>query len=92
MKNTLSIFSLAALLSFFSGCSNIDINNYATNSPRLNPETFFNGKLKAHGVVKNRGGKAIRYFNADITASWLNNSGTLEEKFVFNHSTLIERR
>tara|TARA_R110001592_G_scaffold337300_1_gene623670 strand:- start:288048 stop:288491 length:444 start_codon:yes stop_codon:yes gene_type:complete len=52
--------------------------------PSLQPETFFNGQLSAHGVVKNRSGKVIRYFNADIKAYWKDGIGTLEEDFVFN--------
>jgi hypothetical protein len=47
------------------------------------PEQFFNGALTAHGVVKDRGGKVIRRFNADIKAYWKGGVGTLEEDFEF---------
>jgi hypothetical protein len=40
--------------------------------------------LTAHGVVKDGGGKVIRYFNADIKAYWRDGVGTLEEDFVFD--------
>jgi len=48
------------------------------------PEEFFNGDLTAFGIVKNRGGKVIRTFNADIKAYWSGNTGTLEEDFIFD--------
>jgi hypothetical protein len=62
----------------------VQVTDYDEFSPRLELEEFFQGKLTAHGVVKNRGGKVIRYFNADIDASWEGEVGTLEEDFVFN--------
>jgi len=67
-----------------SSCSTTSIDAYASNQPPLNPQQFLNGDLTAHGVVKDRGGKVTRYFNATIKAYWNNGVGTLEEKFVFD--------
>lgn len=75
---------IAAGFLFLSACSQIQVTDYAGMEPRLDVETFFNGPLTAHGVVKNRGGKVIRTFNATIEASWQNGVGTLDEDFVFN--------
>ena len=48
-------------------------------------EAFFNGSLEVHGVVKNRAGKVIRRFSADINAYWESDGvGVLEEDFVFD--------
>jgi hypothetical protein len=66
------------------GCAGIKVTDYAGNTPALVAEDFFNGRLTAHGVVKDRSGKVIRYFNADISASWRDGIGTLDEDFVFN--------
>ncbi|WP_246125089.1 DUF3833 domain-containing protein [Exilibacterium tricleocarpae] len=66
------------------GCSGVSINDYRSNQPALVLEEFFDGNLSAHGVVKNRSGKVIRYFNADIKASWENGVGTLDEDFLFD--------
>ena len=67
-----------------SACSSVKVEDYATNKPLLVSETFFDGKLEAHGIVKNRGGKVIRYFSADIDAWWENGVGTLDERFIFD--------
>ena len=71
-------------MSLVSGCSSVSINDYKDNKPAMVLETFFDGRLNAHGIVKNRSGKVIRYFNASIIASWSDGVGTLDETFVFN--------
>jgi hypothetical protein len=72
------------LFSNLSACSHSDINDYTDREPKLNVVDFFDGKLTAYGVVKDRWGKVIRYFTADIEASWSNGVGTLDESFVFD--------
>ena len=79
LKTILLVLCAVAL----SACSSVKVEDYATNEPVLVPETFFDGKLQAHGIVKNRGGKVIRYFSADIDAWWENGVGTLDERFIF---------
>ena len=71
-------------MSLVSGCSSVSINDYKDNKPTMVLEKFFDGRLNAHGIVKNRSGKVIRYFNASIIASWSDGVGTLDETFVFN--------
>jgi hypothetical protein len=80
------IKSLILLIGILSlpGCAGVSVMDYAGYTPKLVAEAFFTGHLTAHGVVKDRSGKVIRYFNASIEASWRNGIGTLEEDFVFN--------
>jgi len=79
----LLLSSFAALL-FIGGCGSVTVSDYAERTPELHLEDFFSGRLTAHGVVKNRAGKVIRYFNADIKAYWDGPVGTLEEDFIFD--------
>lgn len=77
--------ALAAIcLALVASCASVSIDNYADNNPRLIPESFFNGKLSAHGIVKDRSGQVIRYFNAEIDAYWVDGIGTLDESFRFD--------
>lgn len=70
---------------FISGCGSVDINNYQNNEPTFSVSDFFDGPLTAHGIVKDRSGKVIRYFNATLEGSWSDQGiGTLEEDFVFD--------
>jgi hypothetical protein len=79
----LKMLLLSGLL-IAAGCSSVQVDDYADNKPVLDPQTFFDGQLSAHGVIKDRGGKVIRYFNVDIKAYWRDGIGTLEEDFVFD--------
>ena len=65
-------------------CSSVDVSSYRGESPEFVPETFFDGSLVAHGVLKNRGGRVTRRFVAEIEASWTDGVGTLDEQFVFS--------
>ena len=67
-----------------AGCTSVAVEDYATNKPQIVAEQFFNGKLLAHGIVKDRDGRVIRYFSARIDASWRDGIGTLDESFVFD--------
>jgi hypothetical protein len=67
-----------------NGCSAVPIEDYAENRPILVAENFFSGELIASGIVKDRSGRVIRYFNAIIDASWEGGVGTLDEQFVFD--------
>ena len=74
----------SVVLMALAACSCGRVSDYRNVQPRLEVEEFFQGRLTAHGVVKDRGGKVIRTFNADIDASWSEGVGTLVEDFVFD--------
>lgn len=76
-------FYLIALSVCISACST-PIHHYEAVQPVLDAKTFFNGKLTASGIVKNYQGRVVRSFHADIRAYWRNDTGTLEEDFIFN--------
>ncbi|SDK57940.1 DUF3833 domain-containing protein [Microbulbifer yueqingensis] len=69
---------------FLAACSTADITEYQERQPRLVPEEFFRGPLTAHGIVKDRSGRVTRTFNAELTGSWQDGEGLLEERFVFD--------
>lgn len=82
MKPRIALYAMMACV--LSACGSIDIERYSNNQPAFAMEEFFNGKLTAHGIVKNRSGEVIRYFSADIDAWWEDGTGTLDEHFVFD--------
>ena len=71
-------------LTLLQACSSVSVSDYAENKPVMIVPEFFNGALSAHGIVKNRSGKVIRYFSASINAYWENGIGTLDEVFIFD--------
>lgn len=84
---------LLVLLSVFtlSACSTTDVSTYANNTPKFDLQSFFSGELRAHGILKNRSGEVIRYFNATLDGSWESGVGTLAEVFVFNDGEIQNR-
>ncbi|MGI9284371.1 MAG: DUF3833 domain-containing protein [Pseudomonadales bacterium] len=84
-------FVIVSALCLLSACSQVQVADYSQLNPVLEPQVFFDGQLTAHGVVKNRKGKVIRTFNADIKASWENGVGTLVEDFVFDDGETQQR-
>ena len=82
-KLNLSTLLLVMALAL-SGCGSITVDRYAGNTPEFEPEAFFDGNLRATGVLKNRSGAVTRRFTADIKAYWRDGVGTLEEDFVFD--------
>lgn len=77
------VLAITPLL-FVSGCSPVKVEDYQDVSPAFDIPSFFDGRLMAYGIVKNRSGKMIRHFTAAIDASWENGVGTLDERFTFN--------
>jgi hypothetical protein len=80
LRATLLALGILAL----TACSSLKVTDYSALQPVLDVESFFDGRLTAHGVVKDRGGRVIRSFNATIDASWTEGVGTLLEDFVFD--------
>lgn len=74
-----------------SACSTADVSIYANNTPKFELQSFFSGQLRAHGILKNRSGEVIRYFNATLDGSWENGVGTLAEVFVFDDGEIQNR-
>lgn len=91
MLPLLRISLIVSVIFMLLACSTAQLEDYASNQPRLDLPKFFNGTLSAHGLVKNRSGKVTRYFTAEIIASWKDGTGTLEEKFQFDDGEIQYR-
>ena len=87
--STLIIASMGVFL--LSACSTPDVSLYAKNEPKFELQNFFSGSLKAHGILKNRSGEVIRYFNATLEGDWKGGVGTLAEVFTFDDGEIQNR-
>jgi len=78
------LLTFAASISLLSACSGISVDHAEGRTPKLIPQSFFDGRICADGVVRDRSGEEIRSFNAEINASWdESGEGTLDEVFYF---------
>lgn len=73
-----------AALFMISACSTPSLDKHRGTTPELKLETFFDGELKAYGMVLDRSGNLLRRFDADLTASWQGNNGEIKEWFEFD--------
>lgn len=79
------------VLFILQGCASVTVEDHQGFAPKIDLDHFFDGYLTAHGVVKNRGGKIIRTFNAEIAACWQEGTGYLVEDFEFDDGELQRR-
>jgi hypothetical protein len=77
---------LSTILLIFTGCSTMQIEDFTNKGPEFIPQEYFNGKLTAYGMVKDRSGKIIKTFKGHLVGSWDKNGvGTLDEKFAYDN-------
>jgi Protein of unknown function (DUF3833) len=62
----------------------MDVNTYANETPALQLEKYFNGKLIGHGVFMSRGGEVKRRFVVLITGTVNADTITLDEQFTWS--------
>lgn len=91
MSNTgLVIAGLIGALSL-SGCSSVDIDNYASETPVLDLREYFSGTLDANGIFQDRSGEVVKRFHVLIDASWKGDVGTLDERFTYSDGSTQQR-
>lgn len=86
---TLLTLGLCTLL---TGCSSMELEDFNNTVPEFIPQNYFNGPLKAYGMVKDRNGKILRTFKGDLVGSWdANGVGTLDEHFIYSDGEKLHR-
>ncbi|MCB0357080.1 MAG: DUF3833 family protein, partial [Bdellovibrionales bacterium] len=86
MKLFIILFSLV-----LSSCASYNVEVYKKEKPKFELESFFNGKIRALGIVQNRSRQVIKRFDVDIVASWDGPVGTLKENFLYSDGTKSQR-
>ncbi|WP_105169461.1 DUF3833 domain-containing protein [Pseudoalteromonas sp. T1lg23B] len=80
----LKIITVLLLTISLTGCGvSIDANKYQNTTPQFDPFQFFDGKVKAWGIVQNRSGDMVQRFTVDIEGTVDSGALTLDE--VFNY-------
>ncbi|WAJ70033.1 DUF3833 domain-containing protein [Catenovulum adriaticum] len=77
------IFILCLNCFWLNACST-HVSDYTNSSPDFKLEHYFNGNIKAWGILQNYSGKVSRRFTVDIKAKWDGNQGELKEYFEFD--------
>jgi hypothetical protein len=89
MKKAITI--LATLL--LSACTGtLDGSKYEKIEPKFNLEAFFDGKVKAWGIVQNRSQEMVQRFEVDIIGARSGEALVLDETFTYGVGDGVEKR
>jgi len=88
MKKNLLILLTILAISFaiyksYLNDKNMKPVDYKNTEPIIKIEEYFEGEVKAWGILQNRKGKVTRQFKADMEGKFENNILTLEEYFYW---------
>ncbi|WP_105901587.1 DUF3833 domain-containing protein [Vibrio gangliei] len=78
------IVTIVGLCFVLASCSAPDVDFYQSSQPQFNFKSFFNGNLKAYGVVQDYKGQLTRKLVVNMEATWKDNIGTIEEDFIYD--------
>lgn len=79
------------VLMVLSGCAGHDVKRYAAEQPPLDLREYFNGPIKAWGLVQDRSGKVVSRFDVVMHGEWDGDVGTLKENFTYYDGKTQER-
>lgn len=74
-----------------SSCSGDKLSHYQEMQPKMDIREYFNGPIKAWGVVQDWRGKVISRFDVEMVGSWQGDQGTLEEDFTYYDGSKQQR-
>ncbi|MBV7314515.1 DUF3833 domain-containing protein [Shewanella sp. NIFS-20-20] len=80
-----------ALLFGLMACGSVDIEEYQDSGPELVLSRFFEGELKAYGMVQDYQGLVTRRFVVTMTGTWQDGVGILDEDFVYDDGETQKR-
>lgn len=69
----------------------MNLEKYKSQNPALKIEEYFNGPIKAYGILQDMFGNVTRRFGVDMVGTWNGNDGVLKEHFVYDDGELQER-
>ena len=66
-----------------SGCSGNNLDYYKNTIPRADIKEYFNGPIKAWGIIQDWKGRVVRRFEVNMIGKWDGDVGTLTENFDY---------
>jgi len=79
------------ILVMLSSCSSNTLDYYSDTSPKADIKAYFNGPIKAWGIVQDWRGRVVNRFDIQMVGKWEGDTGTLTEKFDYYDGKKQER-
>ena len=80
------------LILLLSNCSEMKPEDYKNTKPIIKIEEFFQGNVKAWGMIQGRSGEVKRQFVADMKGEFDGQNLILDETFIWNDGEKQKRR
>ena len=80
------------LILLLTSCSEMKPEDYKNTKPIIKIEEFFQGNVKAWGMIQGRSGEVKRQFVADMKGEFDGQNLILDETFIWNDGEKQERR
>lgn len=93
MKNIMLTMCALALTVLLGGCSvSVDGSDYENVAPEFDIKAFFNGDVKAWGIVQDRSGEVVQRFVVDIDGRIESDTLILDESFTYGVGDGVKSR
>lgn len=83
MQKRFLLLNLMVIIMSLNGCSRDKLSPYADMQPALNMQAYFNGPIKAWGIVQDWKGEVVSRFDVVMVGRWEGDKGVLEEDFTY---------
>ncbi len=83
--------ALVGALSVLGGCSWHSLSHYKGTTPQADLKSYFNGPIRAWGIVQDWRGRVVRRFDIEMVGSWKGDVGTLTENFLYDDGETQKR-
>lgn len=87
----LTILVLSLIIFIYGSFMKHSINYYEDKKPAISIKDYFNGPIKAWGIVQDWRGRVVKQFDIKMMGTWEGNTGTLKEHFSYYDGQTQER-
>lgn len=77
------LITTIGVLIMLNGCTANNLDYYKGSTPPADIKTYFNGPIKAWGIVQDWRGRVVRRFDISMVGEWHGDIGTLTENFDY---------
>lgn len=77
------LMTTIGVLIMLSGCAGNNLDHYQETTPKADIKEYFNGPVKAWGIVQDWRGRVVQRFDVEMVGKWEGDVGTLTEQFVY---------
>lgn len=87
----LKFTALLGVLIMLNNCGGNTLGYYQDTAPKADIKAYFNGPIKAWGIVQDWRGRVVNRFDVEMVGSWQGDTGTLTEHFTYYNGKKQDR-